>query len=91
MHRDSVVYGVTGATPRPAFKRENKRVQSPSRRILPVEPIGMGRAESNACGDWDRCGESSTAVGISVRPVGETGSPGLNKRGVSNPERGKPG
>ena len=75
---------MTGATPRPAFKRENKRVQSRSRRILPVELIGKGRAESDACGDWDRCGESSNAVGVSASPVVETGTPALHVASVSD-------
>jgi len=78
---------MTGATRRPAFKRENKRVQSPSRRNWPVEPIGTGRAESNACGDWDRCGESSNAVEGSASPVGETGSLALHGASVSERSR----
>ncbi len=78
---------MTGAIPRPAFKRKNKRVQSPSCRRMPVEPIGTGRAKSDACGDWDRCGDSSNAVEVSASPVGETGSPTLHVASVSERSR----
>ena len=78
---------MAGATPRSAFKREHKRVQSPSRRNWPVEPIGTGRAESNACGDCDRCGKSSNAVEASASPLEETGNLVLHVASVSERSR----